>query len=127
MATEVETLARGWIEAWIRFDMDWLREHLSDDFAHTRPFGRLEGREHYLGVVEPMARKSVSELKIRDVVIAEDRAALWFENHTGGAIIDTCDWVFVEDGQIRKIRSFYDPAAVRDALPTSDQEQLEGY
>ncbi|MCB1037307.1 MAG: hypothetical protein KDD47_25985 [Acidobacteria bacterium] len=36
-------LAVGWIEAWVRMDMEWLRENLAPDFVHTSPFGRLEG------------------------------------------------------------------------------------
>jgi len=48
-------LAVGWIEAWIRMDMEWLRQRLAPDFVHVSPFGRLEGRESYLATVEPMA------------------------------------------------------------------------
>ncbi len=41
-------LAVGWIEAWIRMDLEWLKERLAPDFVHTSPFGRLEGRDFYL-------------------------------------------------------------------------------
>lgn len=54
-------LAVGWIEAWARMDMVWLRERVAPDFVPVSPFGRLEGRESYLETVEPMARKSVSD------------------------------------------------------------------
>lgn len=33
-------LATGWIEAWNRLDMDWLRRHLAEYFVHVSPFGR---------------------------------------------------------------------------------------
>lgn len=46
-------LARLWIEAWANMDIAWLREHLAPDFVHTSPFGRLEGRDHYLATVDP--------------------------------------------------------------------------
>jgi len=49
-------LARLWIESWAKMDMDWLRQHLATGFVHTSPFGRLEGRDHYLATVEPLAR-----------------------------------------------------------------------
>lgn len=117
-------LATGWIEAWIRMDIDWLRERLAPDFVHTSPFGRLEGRDHYLETVEPMARKSVQELEIKDVVAAENRAAVWFENRTAKGVIPSCDWVRVEDGKIKEIQSFYDSVNVRGVLSSDEQENL---
>ena len=33
-------LAAGWIEAWKRFDMEWLRTRLAPEFVHISPFGR---------------------------------------------------------------------------------------
>lgn len=122
-----EKLARGWIEAWIRMDMEWLRAHLAPDFVHTSPFGRLEGRDHYLETVEPMARKSVQHLSISEVVGSADMAAVWFENKTPGGVIPTCDWVRVDDGQISEIQSFYDTAKLRDVLSSDEQEDLGGH
>lgn len=117
-------LARGWIEAWQRMDLDWLRANLTDDFVHTSPFGRLEGREHYLEVVVPAARKSVLELVIREVMAEDGRAAIWFENRTAEGAVDSCDWVFVEGDGIREIRSFYDTAGLRKLLPEETQQEL---
>ena len=48
-----------WLEAWIKMDLEWLRQPLAPDFVHVSPLGRLEGRESHLATVEPMARKSV--------------------------------------------------------------------
>jgi ketosteroid isomerase-like protein len=118
-------LARGWIEAWIRMDIDWLREHLADDFVHTSPFGRLEGRDHYLETVEPMARKSVMKLEIREVVAGGDQAVVWFANTTPNGVVETCDWVRIENDRIREIRSFYDASAVRETLSADEQERLD--
>ena len=121
-----EALAIGWIEAWIRMDMDWLRQRLSPDFVHISPFGTLEGREHYLETVEPMARKSVMELTIRQVIASGDRAAIWFENRTPEGVVPSCDWLLVEEGTIREIRSFYDTVKIRGVLSPSEQTGLEG-
>lgn len=117
-------LARGWIEAWQRMDIEWLRATLTDDFVHTSPFGRLEGREHYLEVVVPAASESVLELRINEVMGDGDRAAIWFENRTAEGVVDSCDWVFVENGRIREIRSFYDTVALRELLSPEDQASL---
>ena len=119
-------LARGWIEAWKRFDMDWLRTTLAPDFVHISPFGRFEDRDTYLAAVEPMARKSVNELVIREVASSGEWAAVWFENRTPNGVVQTCDWVRVEGDAIHEIRSFYDPTPVRKTLSSEEQETLDG-
>lgn len=100
--------------------------HLALDFVHTSPFGRLEDRDAYLAVVEPMARKSVMELTIRDVIAHGNQAAIWFANRTRAGVVASCDWLRVEDGLIAEIRSFYDSAAVRDVLSPDEQRRLDG-
>ena len=119
-------LAVGWIEAWIRMDMEWLRQHLAADFVHVSPFGKLEGRDTYLATVEPLARKSVMELVIKDVIAGDTQAAVWFENRTPKGGIPSCDWVRIEDDRIQAIQSFYDSALVREVLPPEDQQDLGG-
>lgn len=119
-------LAVGWIEAWIRMDMDWLRHWLTPDFVHNSPFGRLEGLDIYLETVEPMARKSVQQLEIKAVIAGEEQAAVWFENRTPTGVIPSCDWVRVEDGKIKEIQSFYDTVKICEVLSPDEQERLGG-
>ena len=119
-------LARGWIEAWRDFDMAWLRRTLAPDFVHVSPFGRFEDRESYLTAVEPMARKSVMDLTIKEIVGSGNLAAIRFENRTAKGVVETCDWVRVEGDVIKEIRSFYDTAAIREILSADEQEGLDG-
>jgi hypothetical protein len=107
-------------------DMEWLKERLAPDFVHTSPFGRLEGRDSYLATVEPMARKSVQKLEVKDVIASGDRAAVWFENRTPAGVIPSCDWARVEGGLIKEIQSFYDSTKVREVLSPNEQENLGG-
>jgi ketosteroid isomerase-like protein len=123
---EAGELARQWIEAWIRMDLDWLRTRLAPDFVHVSPFGRFENREDYLTAVVPLARKSVVELVVRDVVADGDRAVVRFENRTPRGIVETCDWVRVREGFIQEIRSFYDSARIREVLAPDEQARLDG-
>jgi len=119
-------LAVGWIEAWVKMDMEWLRQRLAPDFVHVSPFGRLEGRESYLATVEPMARKSVMGLKVKNVIASGNQAAVWFENRTPKGVVESCDWLRVENDLIKEIRSFYDSAAIREVLSPAEQESLGG-
>jgi hypothetical protein len=34
-------LAVGWIEAWIKMDMEWLRQRLAPDFVHGHSTGSV--------------------------------------------------------------------------------------
>ena len=117
-------LAVLWIEAWIKMDMEWLRQRLAPDFIHVSPFGKLEGRDSYLAAVEPMARKSVVELTIKDVIATGNQAAVRFENRTPKGVVESCDWVRVENDLIKEIRSFYDSAMIREVLSPNEQESL---
>lgn len=119
-------LAEGWIQAWIRMDLEWLRKWLAPDFVHVSPFGRFEDRESYLAAVEPLARKSVVELVVKDVVASGDRAVIRFENRTPKGVVETCDWIRVENDRIQEIRSFYDSATIRDVLSPAEQDRLDG-
>ncbi len=94
------------------------------DFVHTSPFGKLEGREHYLEVVEPMARKSVQQLKIIEIIAQGERAAIWFENQVAAGAVPSCDWLTVKDGKISAIQSFYDSVNVREVLSPEEQAGL---
>lgn len=124
MTDDARRLARAWIEAWIRMDVAWLETNLAPDFVHTSPFGRLEGRRHYLDTVVPMARKSVLKLTIKRVVGGEDEAAIWFENTTPHGIVPSCDWVRTDGGRIVEIQSFYDTVRLRDVLSDDDQDSF---
>ncbi len=126
MGAKSAELAEGWIRAWIRHDMDWLRANLAGDFVHVSPFGRFEDREEYLAAVEPMARKSVRELAVREVIADGDLAAIRYENRTERGAVEACDWVRVEGDRIREIRSFYDSVRIREVLSTDEQEGLDG-
>ena len=126
MSERTSELAMGWVEAWQRFDMEWLRQHLAPDFVHVSPLGRFDDRETYLAAAEPMARKSVTELVIRETIVDGDVAAIRFENRTPLGAVESVDWVRVEDGLIREIRSFYDSANIREILSPAEQDSLDG-
>ena len=86
-------LARTWLRAWDTQDLSLLR--LAPDFVHTSPFGRIEGAEEYLRIVEPMSRKSVQKIVVKDVLEGDGRAAITYEVETPKGNVEACDWVFV--------------------------------
>ena len=127
MSERAAELAVGWIEAWKRFDMEWLRRTLAPGFVHVSPFGRFDDRESYLAAVEPAARKSVVELTIEETITSGDVAAVRYLNRTPNGVVEACDWIRVEGDAIREIRSFYDSARIREVLSPDDQGSLDGF
>ena len=107
-------LARTWLRAWDSGDLSLLR--LTPQFVHTSPFGRIEGAEEYLRIVEPMSRKSVRGITVKDVLEGEGRAAITYDVETPAGTVEACDWIFVEDGRIREVNSYYDSVKNRAAL-----------
>ena len=107
-------MARTWLRAWKTGDLSLLR--LTPDFVHTSPFGRIEGAEEYLRIVEPMSRKSVLDIHVKDVLEGEGRAAITYEIETPAGNVEACDWIFVEGDRIREVNAYYDSVTNRKAL-----------
>ncbi len=114
MSESPEQLARTWLRAWDTGDLSLLR--LAPNFVHTSPFGRIEGADEYLRIVEPMSRKSVRGITVTDVIASKDRAAITYAVETTAGTVEACDWVFVENGLIREVNSYYDSVTNRAAL-----------
>lgn len=86
MSNSPAELAKLWLTAWDSGDLSLLR--LAPNFVHTSPFGRFEGAAEYLRVVEPMSKKSVRRIRIKDVLEGDGRAAITYvvETPAGAAL-----------------------------------------
>ena len=110
--TKAERLALTWIELWNKDQPEAIP--LAATFAHTSPFGRIEGRENYLETVKPMAKRNVTSLRVLKTLARSDEAVIHFEMQTRKGTIHVCDWITVEGDQISEIHSFYDATALRE-------------
>jgi hypothetical protein len=108
---EAERLARAWIDGWNAGKPDKIP--LAHNFAHTSPFGVVSGREKYLAWVKPLAARNVTSLKIVKTLGNNSESAIWFEMMTPGGLVQVCDWVETDNGEIVAVTSFYDPSHVR--------------
>ncbi len=114
MSESPAEMAKTWLRAWDSGDLNLLR--LAPDFVHTSPFGRFEGSQEYLRVVEPMSKKSVNSIHIKDVIEGDGRAAITYVVRTPAGDVEACDWVFVKDGLIVEVNAYYDSVTNREAL-----------
>ncbi len=99
-------IARQWIECWGNADPATLP--LADDFTHTSPLGRIEGRQAYLDMVRPLAAANVASLHVEDIVGDDERACIRYRMDTPNGPVACCDWVSVRDGIITEVQSYYD-------------------
>ena len=105
------TLAKTWLELWNKGEPE--RLPLTEDFVHSSPFGKIQGRQNYLEWVIPLARKNVTRLAVIKTLGNADEAVIQFEMHTPEGIVPVCDWITVEGDKITSIHSFYDATGLR--------------
>jgi hypothetical protein len=59
---------------------------------------------------------TVNKIAVRDVISGEDKAAITYELETPKGTVEACDWIFVENGRIREVNSYYDSVVNRAVL-----------
>ena len=94
----------AWFDAFRNKDISKLERALAEDFIHTSPFGEIRGRQVYLDLVRENAEAFFSpKIKILDVIGGDDKFAVRYLVNENPA----CDCIYVRNGQISKIYSYY--------------------
>jgi ketosteroid isomerase-like protein len=92
----------AWFDAFREKDISKLE--LAEDFVHTSPFGVIRGRKAYLDMVRENPEAFFSPvLKTLDVIEDGDKFAVRYLVNENPA----CDCIYVRDGQISEIYSYY--------------------
>lgn len=95
-------LVDSWFDAFREKDLS--RLHLADNFVHSSPFGEIKGRDAYLDLVRDNSEAFFSpRLEIIDVLDGGSKFAVRYLVNGNPA----CDCIYVEDGQISRIYSYY--------------------
>ena len=95
-------LVDAWFGAFRERDISMLK--LAEEFVHTSPYGEIKGREAYLGLIRENREAFFSPtIEILDVIEGGDSFAVRY-------LVDgrrACDCIYVSDGEITKIHSYY--------------------
>jgi hypothetical protein len=93
-----------WFGAFRERDISKLESQLAEDFVHSSPYGEIVGRDTYLDLVRGNEEAFFSPaIEILDVLeCGEKFAARYLVNGN-----PACDCIYVLDGQISKIFSYY--------------------
>ena len=91
-----------WFDAFRNKDISKLE--LTEDFIHTSPFGEIRVRQVYLDLVRGNSETFFSPtIEILDVFECGDKFAVRYLVDENPA----CDCIYVRNGQISKIYSYY--------------------
>jgi hypothetical protein len=91
-----------WFDAFRQRDISKLK--LAEDFVHTSPYGQIKGRQTYLNLVKENEEAFFSpKLDILDIFECGPKYAVRYLVNGNPA----CDCIYVRDGQISKIFSYY--------------------
>lgn len=92
----------AWFDAFREKDISKLK--LAEGFVHSSPFGEIKSRKAYLDMVRDNEEAFFSPtLEILDVVEDGDKFAVRYLVNNNPA----CDCIYVRDGKITKIYSYY--------------------
>ena len=95
-------LVDGWFDAFQEKDISKLE--LTKDFVHTSPFGVIRGRQAYLDLIKENPEAFFSpQIKILDVIEGGDKFAVRYLVNENPA----CDCIYIRNGQISEIYSYY--------------------
>jgi ketosteroid isomerase-like protein len=95
-------VVNAWFDAFREKDISKLK--LAEDFVHSSPFGEIKGRKAYLDMVRENEESFFSpKLEILDMFEDGDKFAVRYLVNGNPAF----DCIYVGDGQISKIYSYY--------------------
>ena len=95
-------LVDNWFNAFREKDISKLE--LAEDFVHSSPYGEIRGGQSYLDLVRDNAEAFFSPIiDILDVIEGGDKFAVRYLVNGNPA----CDCIYVRNGQISKIHSYY--------------------
>ena len=97
-------LVDTWFDAFRNKDIAQLERTLAEDFVHHSPFGAIKSRKAYLDLVRENTEAFFSPtIEILDVLESGDKFAARYLVNDNPA----CDCIYVRDGQIAEIFSYY--------------------
>jgi len=99
-----KNFAEAWFGAFRAKDISKLELELADDFVHTSPYGEVKSKKAYLDLVKANPEAFFSpKIEILDIFECGNKFAVRYLVNNNPA----CDCIYVQNGQISKIYSYY--------------------
>lgn len=114
-----EALVKKWFALWEAGDYAHLP--LAENFTHTSPFGTIEGKAAYLGLVAANPDKFLGyRFKLHDGLYEKSRACVRYTALQNDFKLDVSEWYYVKDDLIESIVSYYHIGEIRDDRKLSE-------
>ena len=101
-------VVKQWFDCWNENQIEDLP--ISDDFAHTSPFGTIRGKQRYLEIVEKNRQDFLGNvLTVIKQITEGNQVCVQFhqKNENTGLEMTVCEWYVIDGELIQEIRSFY--------------------
>ncbi len=102
----IQELVHTWFELWKTGEFESLP--LADDFTHTSPYGKVEGKEAYLNLAR--ANKDTftgNTFDIHDSLFDINRACIRYTMISPTGRLEVSEWIYESNGLISKIIAYY--------------------
>lgn len=110
----IKELVHTWFELWTTGDFEQLP--LADNFIHTSPYGKVEGKERYLDLAR--ANKEAftgNTFDIHETLSDEKRACVRYTMISPTGRLNVSEWIYEENGLISEIIAYYNLQEERSA------------
>lgn len=115
----IEKTVKKWFSKWEEGDFYDLP--ISENFKHSSPFGTINGKKQYVGLIEKNKDKFLGySFEIRDEMYAKDKACIRYTVIQGDFTLDVSEWYYVKKDVIEEIVSYYHTGEIREERKLSN-------
>lgn len=109
---DARSLVACWFACWESGDIEQLP--VTEDFCHTSPFGKIEGKEAYLALVNNNREKFLNhKFDIIDAMYEPQKACIRYLAKQPDFQLAVTEWHYCSDGLIREIVAYYHIGDIR--------------
>ncbi len=99
-------LTERWFHLWELGD--FLLLPLSEDFKHTSPYGTIDGKKAYIGLVMANEDKFLGHrFEIHDTLYEEDKSCTRYTAVQKDLRLEVTEWHHIKDGSIQEVIAYY--------------------
>ena len=103
---ELQELVERWFKQWE--EGDFLSLPISDNFKHTSPYGKINGKKTYIELVSSNKDKFLGhKFQIHDTLYGEKTACIRYTAIQGDFRLEVSEWHYIKDHLIEEIVAYY--------------------
>ena len=110
----IQELVHSWFELWKTGEFESLP--LAENFTHTSPYGKVEGKEAYLDLARANKESFTgNRFEIHEILFDKHRACVRYTMISPTGTLEVSEWIYEENGLIAEIIAYYNLEEERKA------------